>query len=81
MRLTDGTAPTSYQFIGQRNDTAIGLYFYNARYYDPSASYRTRANFEFSSDPYHAVAEQMVRSGHQIIREYTYQTARDNLIR
>ena len=27
---------TRYQFTGQRNDTAIGLYFYNARYYDPA---------------------------------------------
>jgi len=34
-RFTDGVTPTSYQFTGQRNDSAIGLYFYNARYYDP----------------------------------------------
>ena len=39
-RYTSGTTPTSYQFTGQRNDaaiyTAFGLYFYNARYYDPA---------------------------------------------
>jgi len=29
------TTPTAYQFTGQRKD-ATGLYFYNARYYDPS---------------------------------------------
>lgn len=31
-----GTTLTSYQFTSQRNDAAIGLYFYNARYYDPA---------------------------------------------
>ncbi len=35
-RYTSGTTPTSYQFTGQRNDSSIGLYFYNARYYDPA---------------------------------------------
>jgi RHS repeat-associated protein len=35
-RYTYNTTPTSYQFTGQRNDSYIGLYFYNARYYDPS---------------------------------------------
>ncbi|HOT93492.1 MAG TPA: RHS repeat-associated core domain-containing protein, partial [Anaerolineae bacterium] len=34
-RYTYGSTPTSYQFTGQRND-ATGLYFYNARYYDPT---------------------------------------------
>ena len=29
-----GSSPTAYQFTGQRNDSSIGLYFYNARYYD-----------------------------------------------
>ncbi len=32
-RYTNGTAPTRYQFTGQRNDSEIGLYFYGARYY------------------------------------------------
>ena len=35
-RYTSGTTPTSYQFTGQRNDSYIGLYFYNARMYDPA---------------------------------------------
>jgi len=35
-RFSSGTTPTSYQFTGQRNDSSIGLYFYNARYYDPA---------------------------------------------
>jgi len=33
-RYSYGTTPTSYRFTGQREDTTIGLYFYNARYYD-----------------------------------------------
>ena len=33
-RYTSGATPTSYQYTGQRKD-ATGLYFYNARYYDP----------------------------------------------
>ncbi len=31
-----GAAPTAFQYTGQRNDSSIGLYFYNARYYDPA---------------------------------------------
>ncbi len=27
---------TTYRFTGQREDDTIGLYFYNARYYDPA---------------------------------------------
>ncbi|MCX7683008.1 MAG: hypothetical protein N2508_13760 [Anaerolineae bacterium] len=34
-RYTWGTTPTAYRFTGQREDATIGLYFYNARYYDP----------------------------------------------
>jgi len=34
-RYTWGTTPTTYRFTGQREDATIGLYFYNARYYDP----------------------------------------------
>jgi RHS repeat-associated protein len=29
-----GTTPTTYRFTGQREDSAIGLYYYGARYYD-----------------------------------------------
>jgi RHS repeat-associated protein len=28
--------PTSYRFTGQREEAALGLYFYNARWYDPA---------------------------------------------
>ena len=35
-RYTYGTTPTTYRFTGQREDATIGLYFYNARYYDPA---------------------------------------------
>jgi RHS repeat-associated protein len=35
-RYTSGTTPTSRRFTGQIEDAAIGLYFYNARYYDPA---------------------------------------------
>jgi RHS repeat-associated protein len=33
-RYTSGSTPTSYRFTGQREDATIGLYFYNARFYD-----------------------------------------------
>jgi len=33
-RYTYWKTPTAYQFTGQYHDTDLGLYFYNARYYD-----------------------------------------------
>jgi len=33
-RYSSGTTPTDRQFTGQVNDVEIGLYFYQARYYD-----------------------------------------------
>ena len=33
-RYTYGTTPTARRYTGQIEDAAIGLYFYNARYYD-----------------------------------------------
>jgi len=33
-RYDNGTTPTTWRFTGQREDATIGLYFYNARYYD-----------------------------------------------
>jgi RHS repeat-associated protein len=33
-RYTWGTTPTTYRFTGQREESTIGLYFYNARWYD-----------------------------------------------
>jgi RHS repeat-associated protein len=35
-RYTSGTLPTTYKFTGQREEASLGLYFYNARYYDPA---------------------------------------------
>ncbi len=36
-RYTWGTTPTTYHFTGQRLESVLGLYFYNARWYDPAA--------------------------------------------
>jgi len=35
-RYSWGSTPTGYRFTGQREDATIGLYFFNARYYDPA---------------------------------------------
>ncbi len=35
-RDTSGLTPTDYQYTGQRNEAALGVYFYNARWYDPA---------------------------------------------
>ncbi|MGC8960715.1 MAG: RHS repeat-associated core domain-containing protein [Chloroflexia bacterium] len=35
-RYTSGTTPTTYRYTGQRWEVGIGLYFYNARWYDPA---------------------------------------------
>jgi RHS repeat-associated protein len=35
-RFTPGTTPTSYRCTGQWEEAAPGLYFYNARWYDPA---------------------------------------------
>ena len=34
-RIVWGTTPTDYRFTGQREENGIGLYFYQARFYDP----------------------------------------------
>jgi RHS repeat-associated protein len=31
-----GTTPTTYRYTGQREEAALGLYFYNSRWYDPA---------------------------------------------
>ncbi len=36
-RYSSGTSPTTRGFTGQRQDSASGLDYYNARYYDPTA--------------------------------------------
>ncbi len=35
-RYTYGTTPTTYHFTGQRLESALGLYYYGARWYDPA---------------------------------------------
>ncbi len=36
LRNPTGTTPTTFRFTGQREQSEIGLYFYNARWYDSS---------------------------------------------
>jgi RHS repeat-associated protein len=43
-RYNSGSTPTSYRFTGQREDATIGLYFYNARYYDASLGWFVQAD-------------------------------------
>jgi hypothetical protein len=41
-RFASGITPTPYRFTGQREEAALGLYFYNTRWYDPALdSHRT----------------------------------------
>jgi len=35
-RFASGTTPTTYRFTGQREEAALGLYDYHARWYDPA---------------------------------------------
>jgi RHS repeat-associated protein len=35
-RYTNGTLSTEYHYTGQREDATLGIYDYNARYYDPA---------------------------------------------
>ncbi len=35
-RFTSGTTPTTMRYTGQRQESSLGLYFYNARWYDPA---------------------------------------------
>ncbi|MFN3786030.1 MAG: RHS repeat-associated core domain-containing protein, partial [Thiothrix sp.] len=35
-RFTSGVTPTSVRFTGQREEASLGLYYYNARWYDPA---------------------------------------------
>jgi RHS repeat-associated protein len=34
-RVASGTSPTDYLYTSQRQEAGLGLYFYNARWYDP----------------------------------------------
>ncbi|GEM_PF-2048856 len=44
VRWAGGTMPTSFAFTGQRADSATGLDYYVARYYDPAAGIFTSAD-------------------------------------
>lgn len=44
VRYSEGASPTDYLYTGQRWDAEIGLYFYNARWYDPSIGRFTQAD-------------------------------------
>ena len=35
MRFSSGTLPTDYKYTGQREAPGLGIYFYNARWFDP----------------------------------------------
>jgi RHS repeat-associated protein len=35
-RFTSNTSPTDFGYTGQREESGIGLYYYNARWYDPA---------------------------------------------
>ena len=35
-RYNSGMTPTDYKYTGQREESGFGLYFYNARWYDPA---------------------------------------------
>jgi RHS repeat-associated protein len=43
-RYASGTISTDYQYTGQRNEAGIGLYFYNARWYDNTLGRFTQAD-------------------------------------
>src|SRR6185437_7721050 len=43
-RYANGTMPTDYGFTGQRADSATGLDYYGARYYDPTLGQFTSAD-------------------------------------
>ncbi len=43
-RYNTGTTPTTFRYTGQREQSEIGLYFYNARWYDPQLGRFTSAD-------------------------------------
>jgi RHS repeat-associated protein len=48
-RYTFGTTPTSFGFTGQRQESGLGLYFYNARWYDPYLGVNIATKSDFNS--------------------------------
>jgi RHS repeat-associated protein len=55
VRYTSGTTPTDYRFTGQMEVASIGLYFYNARWYDASLARFVQAD-TIIPDPGDAIA-------------------------
>jgi RHS repeat-associated protein len=51
-RYSSGTMPTDYGFTGQHADSATGLDYYNARYYDPLAGQFASADTILPGDGY-----------------------------
>jgi RHS repeat-associated protein len=49
-RWSSGSSPTDYQFTGQQNVASIGLYYYNARWYDSALGRFVQADI-FIPDP------------------------------
>ena len=43
-RYSSGSTPTNYKYTGQREEAGFGLYFYNARWYDPTIGRFTSAD-------------------------------------
>jgi RHS repeat-associated protein len=73
-RYTSGTTATDYRYSGQREESNIGLYFYNARWFDPGLGRFAQAdtivpNGVQGYDRYAAVNNNPIRnidpSGHQ----------------
>jgi RHS repeat-associated protein len=50
-RYTSGTIPTTFGFTGQRQESGLGLSFYNARWYDPALGRFVQADI-LVPDPY-----------------------------
>lgn len=50
-RHTSGSIPTPYHYTGQREESSFGLYFYNARWYDPYLNHFTQPD-SIVPDPY-----------------------------
>jgi RHS repeat-associated protein len=54
-RYIEGDTPTSLQYTGQRSESSLGIYFYNARWYDARLSRFLQAD-SIIPDPYDSQA-------------------------
>ena len=68
VRASTGTADTDRLYTGQRFDSATGLYYYNARYYDPPspASSRPTPSSPASAIPRRHTRACRVHAPHQL---------------